>query len=273
YIDNVQITVLESVDVGQRAGYYDQSGVLRDMFQNHLMQLLTLVALEPPSSFEADALRNEKVKVLRAIRRVTPKNSFRAQYTGYQQAEGVAPNSQTATYAALKLHIDNWRWDGVPFYVRSGKATGSKNSQITIEFKCPPHVMLRLDQDSGFEPNLLSMCIQPDEGIRFSFQAKTPDRAMIQPVSMNFGYETSFKGQNIPEAYERLLLDALNGDAALFNRSDEIEAAWDVIDPIVNAWDGENAPPLVEYAPGRDSFAEIDEFLGRDGRVWRDGCV
>jgi glucose-6-phosphate 1-dehydrogenase len=274
YIDNVQITAVENVDVGRRAGYYDHSGVLRDMFQNHLMQLVTLVAMEPPSSFEADALRNEKVKVLRSIRPIRLKDTVRAQYNGYRDAEGVTPNTETATYAALKLYIDNWRWDGVPFYLRSGKAVDSKTSEIIVEFKCPPHVMLRLDQTSDFQPNILSMCIQPDEGIHLQMQAKIPDRSAMQSVSMEFHYNTSFKGQSIPEAYERLLLDAINGDAALFNRSDEIEAAWSLIDPIIQGWEtSPDAPPLAFYDTGSSGPAEVDRFLANDGRIWRPGCV
>ncbi|MBC8170202.1 MAG: glucose-6-phosphate dehydrogenase [Anaerolineae bacterium] len=273
YIDNVQISVTETVDVGQRAAYYDHSGVLRDMFQNHLMQLLTLVAMEPPSSFEATALRNEKVKVLRSIRPLSMQDTFRAQYTGYRQADGVAPESQTATYAALKMQIDNWRWEGVPFYLRSGKAVSSKDSEIVIEFKCPPHVMLRLEDTSDFQPNILSLCIQPDEGIHMQIQAKIPDRAAMMPVSMEFHYETSFKGQSIPEAYERLLLDALNGDAALFNRSDEIEAAWSIVDPVIQDWEKSDAPPLAFYKPNSDGPAEIHDFIAQTGRVWRPGCV
>ncbi len=274
YIDNVQITVLETVDVGSRAGYYDHSGVLRDMFQNHLLQLLTLVAMEPPSSFEADALRNEKVKILRSIRPLKPEDTIRAQYAGYRQAEGVDPQSQTPTYAALKLQIDNWRWEGVPFYLRSGKALNNKASEIIVEFKCPPHVMLRLEETSDFQPNILSMCIQPDEGIHLQMQAKIPDRAAMMPVSMEFHYETSFRGQNIPEAYEHLLLEALHGDATLFNRSDEIEAAWSIIDPILKGWETQpEASPLTVYEPGSSGPAEADTFLARDGRAWRPGCV
>ncbi|HEX2622566.1 MAG TPA: glucose-6-phosphate dehydrogenase [Phototrophicaceae bacterium] len=274
YIDNVQINVAESVDVGHRASFYDSAGIMRDMFQNHLLQLLTLVAMEPPSSFEATALRNEKVKVLRSIRIPKMEDTFRAQYEGYRQADGVAANSQTATFAALKLSIDNWRWEGVPFYLRSGKALNSKESEIIIEFKCPPHVMLRLEDTSDFQPNIMSMCIQPDEGIHLQIQAKVPDHSAMMPVSMEFHYETSFKGQNIPEAYERLLLDALHGDAALFNRSDEIEAAWGIIDPVIQGWElDHDAPPLLFYPTNTEGPAEIHQFIAASGDVWRPGCV
>ncbi|MFQ5790509.1 MAG: glucose-6-phosphate dehydrogenase, partial [Acidobacteriota bacterium] len=179
YVDHVQITVAESVDVGHRASFYDSTGVLRDMFQNHLLQLLTLVAMEPPASFNADQVRNEKVKVLSAIRPVTPemvgRETVRGQYQGYADADGVAPDSQTATYAALRLQIDNWRWQGVPFYLRSGKALARKTSEIIIQFRCPPHVMFPLQPGAYIRPNFLAICIQPDEGIHLRFEAKVPD--------------------------------------------------------------------------------------------------
>ncbi|MCU0498092.1 MAG: glucose-6-phosphate dehydrogenase [Anaerolineae bacterium] len=266
YIDNVQITVMETVDVGRRAGYYDGSGVMRDMFQNHLLQLLTLVAMEPPTSFEATPLRNEKVKVLRAVRPIDLKHTIRAQYDGYRNAEGVASDSITPTYAAIKLYIDNWRWQGVPFYLRSGKALKHKVSEIAIQFKRPPHSMF----GQGIEqiaPNVLTLCIQPDEGIHLQFEAKTPDQPTMQPVDMEFHYRTSFKAQNIPEAYERLLLDALNGDAALFNRSDEIEAAWSIVDPVIQGWSATpDASPLVRYAKDSEGPSEAEHFLAESGR-------
>jgi glucose-6-phosphate 1-dehydrogenase len=272
YVDNVQITVAEQVDVGHRARFYDKAGVLRDMFQNHLLQLLSLVAMEPPASFTADALRNEKVKVLSAIRPVAPEDTVRAQYEGYCQADGVAPNSQTPTYAALKLLIDNWRWQGVPFYLRSGKALAQKVSEVVVEFKCPPHVMFDMPEGC-FTPNILSLCIQPDEGIHLKFEAKVPGSYQdTRSVDMEFHYRSSFGGEALPEAYERLLLDALNGDAALFTRHDEIEMAWRLIDPILTAWETSGAPPLVTYSPGNMGPAEADEFVTRDGRIWWQGC-
>ena len=201
YVDHVQITVAETVDVGHRAGYYDKAGVLRDMFQNHLLQLLALVAMEPPASFNADALRNEKVKVLRAIRPIAPEDALRAQYAGYCDAKGVAPDSRTPTYAALKLHIDNWRWQGVPFYLRSGKALKRKVSEVVVEFKCPPHMMFDRDTDECFTPNVLSLCIQPDEGIHLKFEAKIPGSYQdTQSVDMEFHYKSSFGSGPLPDA-------------------------------------------------------------------------
>ncbi len=271
YVDHVQITVAETVDVGHRAGYYDKAGVLRDMFQNHLLQLLALIAMEPPASFEADALRNEKVKVLSAVPPILPENTIRAQYRGYRDAEGVAPDSKTPTFAALKLLIDNWRWQGVPFYLRSGKALGKKMSEVVVVFKCPPHMMFDGEEDC-FNANSLSICIQPDEGIHLSFEAKVPGSYQdTGSVDMEFHYRSAFGGEPLPDAYERLLLDALNGDAALFTRSDEIEMAWRLMDPILANW-AKGHPPVVTYQPGTMGPDEADDFLARDERVWREGC-
>jgi len=272
YIDNVQITVTESVDVGHRAGYYDTAGVVRDMFQNHLMQLLSLVAMEPPASFAADAVRNEKVKLLNSVRPIDLSDTVRAQYAGYRSAEGVAPGSQTPTYAALKLYVDNWRWQGVAFYLRSGKALTRKNSEIVIQFKKPPHLMFAGLDDGDFTSNILSICIQPDEGIHLKFEAKVPDARVTDSVDMEFHYQSSFKGNSLPDAYERLLLDAIRGDASLFTRSDGIEAAWRLVDPILEGWQTEGAPPITEYAAGTRGPGSADELLARDGRVWRHGC-
>jgi glucose-6-phosphate 1-dehydrogenase len=273
YVDNVQITVTESVDVGHRAGYYDQAGVVRDMFQNHLMQLLSLVAMEPPASFKADAVRNEKAKLFHAIRPLPLNQTVRAQYDGYLQAEGVAENSQTPTYAAMELNIDNWRWQGVPFYLRSGKALRDKNTEIIIEFKLPPHLMFADIQDEDFSANILSLCIQPDEGIHLKLEAKVPDSHITQPVDMEFHYRSSFKGNSLPDAYERLLLDAVRGDASLFTRADSIEAAWQLMDPVITDWeDAADAPPMVSYSPGSMGPTEADILLGRSGRVWRHAC-
>jgi glucose-6-phosphate 1-dehydrogenase len=273
YVENVQITVAETVDIGHRAGYYDQAGVLRDMFQNHLLQLLCLVAMEPPASFSADALRNEKVKVLGSIRPVTPENTVRAQYEGYRDSEGVAPGSETPTYAALKLFVDNWRWQGVPFYLRSGKALANKVSEIVVEFKCPPHLMFGNVEEDCFAANILSVCIQPDEGIHLRFEAKVPGSYQeTRSVDMEFHYRSSFGDGVLPDAYERLLLDALNGDAALFTRSDEIETAWRLIDPILQAWENGDGPSLVTYRRGSSGPAESDQFMARDGRIWRAEC-
>lgn len=274
YVSNVQITVAESVDVGHRAGYYDTSGVLRDMFQNHLFQLLALVAMEPSSMFNADVVRNEKVKVFQSIRPIALEDTVRAQYENYAQAEGVAPDSQTPTYAALKLFIDNWRWRGVPFYLRSGKALKEKTSEIIIEFQSPPHIMFNQTGQGKFSPNILSICIQPDEGIHLRFEAKVPDSDQdMRSVDMEFHYRSSFNGTSLPEAYERLLLEALQGDASLFTRSDGIESSWRVIDPVLDAWARQNNPPLVTYKRGGWGPAEADELLARAGHVWRLGCV
>jgi len=274
YVDNIQITVAESVDVGHRAEYYDSSGVLRDMFQNHLLQLLALTAMEPPASFNATALRNEKVKLLSSIRPIALSDTVRGQYEGYRQTKGVAPDSQTPTYAALKLHIDNWRWHGVPFYLRSGKALATKTSQIRIRFQPPPHLLFNGQNNGSFTPNTLSICIQPDEGIRLKFEAKVPDSPReTRSVNMVFQYSTDFGEYEIPEAYERLLLDALNGDASLFTRSDEIETLWGIVNPILEGWQAPHAPPVVTYPPGSWGPPEADELLARSGHVWRVGCA
>lgn len=274
YVDYVQITVAEKVDVGHRGGYYDTAGVLRDMFQNHLLQLLSLVAMEPPASLDADAIRNEKVKVLSAVRPIPLSDTVRAQYDGYRNAPGVAENSQTPTFAALKLHIDNWRWKGVPFYLRSGKALPAKTSEIAIQFQSPPDVMFNLAQDKCFTPNRLSICIQPDEGIHLKFETKVPDSVReSRSVDMEFHYRDSFNHITLPDAYERLLLDALKADASLFARSDGIHRAWELIDPIITGWETSlDAPPLARYSPGSWGPAEADELLTRAKHRWQLGC-
>ena len=274
YVSNVQITVAEQVDVDKRAGYYDQSGVLRDMFQNHLFQLLALIAMEPPASFDADAVRNEKVKVFQSMRPISLADTVRAQYEGYRRASGVGDESITPTYAALKLYIDNWRWQGVPFYLRSGKALKRKTSEVIVVFQRPPHLMFELPPGADFTPNVLSLCIQPDEGIHLRFEAKTPDAEQeTRSVDMNFHYRDSFNDRAIPEAYERLLLEALDGNAALFTRSDGIEAAWEVIDPVISGWETSGTPDLVNYPRTTWGPDAADELLARDGHLWRLGCV
>ena len=273
YVDHVQITVAEKVTVGHRAGYYDESGVLRDMFQNHLLQLLTLVAMEPPSSFTARALRNEKVKVLSAIRPIPLGDTVCGQYLGYEEELGSGAPSRTPTYAALKLFVDNWRWQGVPFYLRSGKALATKTSEIVIRFQSPPHLMFDLPEGNDLTPNTLSLCIQPDEGIHLRFELKVPDSAQeTRSASMEFHYCSSVETIALPDAYERLLLDALNGDASLFTRSDEIETAWEIVGPMIDGWEAADAPPLARYAPGAWGPVEADELIARDGRVWRGEC-
>ncbi|MBL0176896.1 MAG: glucose-6-phosphate dehydrogenase [Ignavibacteria bacterium] len=274
YIDHVQITVAETVGVEHRARYYDSAGALRDMFQNHLVQLLTLVAMEAPSKVEATALRNEKAKVLEAVQMTAPEhaslNTVRGQYRGYRAEPGVAPDSSTETYAALRLFVDNWRWQGVPFFLRSGKMLPDKTSEIIIQFRRPPTQIF--DTQAGVTElftNRLRITIQPDEGLHLRFITKVPDRGMTtQPVDMDFRYRDTFGGKAIPEAYERLLLDALRGDASLFARSDEIELAWRVIDDIRAGWEGEHAPPLEEYEPGSWGPAGAERLLGRSGRWW-----
>jgi glucose-6-phosphate 1-dehydrogenase len=273
YVDHVQINVAESVDIGHRAGYYEQAGVLRDMFQNHLLQLLTLVAIEPPVSFNANAVRNEKVKVLSAIPPILFSDVVHAQYRGYCQVPGVEPDSCTPTYAAVKLFINNWRWQGVPFYLRSGKALAQKTSEITIVFQRPPHLMFNMPPNHRLTPNILSLCMQPDEGIHLKFQTKVPGSAQAMcSVDMKFHYRSSFEGA-LPDAYERLLLDALLGDASLFARSDEIELAWQLVDPLTCICESPDGPPLAIYEPGSWGPAEADDFMQRDGRAWRQACA
>ncbi len=277
YVDHVQITVAETVDVGHRAGFYDGTGILRDMFQNHILQLMTLVAMEPPASFNADAVRNEKIKVLSAIPPIRPdrvgQDTVRGRYRGYAKAEGVAPGSQTATYAALRLQIDNWRWQGVPFYLRSGKALAAKTSEVIVQFRCPPHVMFPLPPGVSIRSNFLALCIQPHEGIHLRFEVKVPDTFTdMRSVDMEFHYADPFGTGAIPEAYERLLLDAFQGDASLFTRSDGIELSWQIVDPIIEGWQGPAAPPLAVYDRGSWGPAESFAFIARDGRSWLHGC-
>jgi glucose-6-phosphate 1-dehydrogenase len=273
YIDHIQITVTEKVGVEHRGGYYDSVGVLRDMFQNHLLQLMMLVAMEPPASFKATALRNEKVKVLSAVQPITgeavAEHTVRAQYRGYRNEADVKSDSITPTYAALRLFINNWRWQGVPFYLRSGKNLAEKHSQIIIRFKEPPLAMFPMEPGHKMTSNMLVLYLQPDEGIHLRFEAKAPDTvADTRSVDMEFNYAEAFGQSAIPESYERLLLDALQGDASLFTRADEVETAWSLIDPILQAWEADQAPPLAVYKPGTWGPAEADSMLARDGRKW-----
>jgi glucose-6-phosphate 1-dehydrogenase len=271
YVDHVQITVAEEVGVGHRAGYYDRAGVLRDMFQNHLLQLLSLTAMEPPAVLEADALRDEKVKVLRAVRKCT--KSVRGQYRGYRAEEGVAADSNTATYAALEFFVDNWRWQGVPFYLRSGKRLAAKTTEIAIQFKSVPHMLFRRSAGARITPNVLSLCLQPDEGIHLHFEAKEPGAGMLtRSVDLEFHYAEDFGAASLPEAYERLLLDAMQGDATLFTRADEIELAWALTDPILAGWEKPDAAALTFYDPGTWGPVEGEALLGPLGRSWHLGC-
>ena len=277
YVDNIQITVAESVDVADRAGYYDGSGVVRDMVQNHLLQLLTMVAMEPPSTMDADSLRNRKVDVLKAIRHwdtsEVATNVVRGQYRGYLEEQGVAPDSTTGTYVAMRLYVDNWRWQGVPFYLRTGKALATKSSEVVVQFQRPPHLLFSLKPGEEMTPNVLAMCLQPDEGAHLRFQSKIPDQGMsMRPVDMEFHYNTTFKDQSIPEAYELLLDDALGGDASLFIRSDHIEEAWRIVDPMLESWQDPSSPKPQTYGRGSWGPEVADALLAEKGHVWQSVC-
>lgn len=270
YVDHVQITNAETVDVGHRAGYYEESGVVRDMFQNHLLQLVSLTAMEPPATFNAKALRDETVKVLHAISPIHMRDTVWGQYRKYRDAEGVVPNSRTPTFLAIKLFVDNWRWQGVPFYVRSGKALAKRTTEITLQFKQVPHLLF--PDNTTLSPNRLSICIQPDEGIHLTFETKIPGGGMrSKSVDMDFHYG-EISDQALPDAYERLLLDAIKGDASLFTRSDGIERAWQLVDPLLQAWERKEGPPLAFYESGTWGPAEADELLSDHGRTWLLGC-
>ena len=277
YVDNVQITVSETVPVGERAGYYDQAGVVRDMVQNHLLQLLTMVAMEPPSKIDANSLRDKKVEVLTAIRRWTPEvamqNAVLGQYRGYLEEKGVGPGSATPTYVALRLYIDNWRWQGVPFYLRTGKAMAEKLTEIVVQFRCPPHLMFSTSQSREPAPNVLSLCLQPDEGMHLKFEVKVPDQGMgMRSKDMEFHYESAFRDQAIPEAYENLLQDALEGDASLFIRSDHIEEAWSIVEPLLNRSDSQGSSSPQLYEPGSWGPDLANVMLSQDGRSWQRVC-
>jgi glucose-6-phosphate 1-dehydrogenase len=281
YIDHLQITAAETLGVEGRAGYYEGAGALRDMVQNHLLQLLCLVAMEPPSDLNADSIRDEKVKVVRSLRRMAAEavasNVIRGQYAegsingkpvpGYRAEQNVDPKSMTDTFVALRLNIDNWRWWDVPVYMRVGKRLPKSGTEISIHFKKAPLVLFNKESN---EENVLVIRIQPDEGISLRMQAKMPGTSFrIEPVKMDFHYGTSF-GKASPEAYERLLLDAMSGDATLFARRDEVEEAWAFIDIIENSWHAKkDAPPLFSYPAGSWGPEQADELLARDGRAWR----
>lgn len=273
YIDNIQITVAEEEGIGTRAGYYEKAGVLKDMFQNHLLQLLTLITMEPPIDFNEKSIRDEKVKILRAIRNINPSQTYnfsvRGQYIGYREEKGVLSDSNTATFGALKLYIDNWRWQGIPFYLRSGKRMKEKSTYIAVRFKDVPHIMFPYRLRDQINPNVLYLWIQPNEGIRLKFNVKSPGMEMnLSPVVMDFTYSESFEYRILPDAYERLILDIIEGDPTLFTRNDEIELSWRFIDPIVEGWEGSEATPLVFYEKGSWGPKESDDFILRDGRVW-----
>ena len=288
YVDHVQITVAETMGVEGRGGYYDRSGALRDVVQNHMLQLLALVAMEPPASFAPDAVRGEKVKVLSALRPILPdevgKYAIRGQYTtgsingraipDYRTESNVDPNSSTETYVALKLHVDNWRWADVPFYLRTGKALPERVTEITIQFKQPPLALFGHAYHDGhkkadkMQPNTLRLRVQPDEGISLNFGLKIPGPQMIlQPTDMEFYYNKVFDAEP-PEAYERLILDAILGDSTLFIRHDEVEAAWKLIDGVLEGWAQDSPPPIYPYRAGSWGPHMADEFIEKDGRRW-----
>ena len=284
YVDHVQITAAETLGVEHRGGYYEKAGVLRDMFQNHLLQLLTIVAMEPPVKYGSSSTRDRKADVMKAIVPINPENlgeiAVRGQYgpgtmedkpvPGYRQEEGVSPDSKTETFAALKLTVDNWRWAEVPFYLRSGKRMPSKVTEIVIQFKRVPHMFFHLSPDDQMEPNVLTMRIAPDEGIALRFGAKLPGPGMhLRQVQMNFSYAEAFKVQPAT-AYETLLLDAMEGDPTLFNRADVVEMSWGVIEPILDIWAATKPyQPFPNYGAGTWGPSASDQILARDGRAWR----
>ncbi|HBR00713.1 MAG TPA: glucose-6-phosphate dehydrogenase [Cyanobacteria bacterium UBA11691] len=283
FIDHVQITVAEMVGLEGRAGYYETSGALRDMVQNHLMQLFSLTAMEPPNSLDADSIRNEKVKVVQATHLADLSNldrcAVRGQYTsgwskgkqvpGYRDEEGASPESVTPTYAALKLNIDNWRWKGVPFYLRTGKRMPKKVSEIAIQFKEVPYLMFQSAAKQA-NPNVLAMRIQPNEGISMRFEVKTPGSSLrTRSVDMDFRYDRAF-GQANTDAYSRLLIDCMLGDPTLFTRGDEVEASWQVLTPVLDVWDAPAPPEVIPlYEAGTWEPVEAEWLLNRDGRRWR----
>jgi glucose-6-phosphate 1-dehydrogenase len=283
HVDHVQITVAETVGVEGRGGYFEQAGMLRDMVQNHLLQLLCLVAMEAPITLDADAIRNEKVKLLQGLRPIPAEDTscctVRAQYgpgeigdgavPGYRQERGVDPRSVTETFAALRVWVDNWRWAGVPFYLRAGKRLPKRSTEIAIQFKQVPRILFNRTVTDPLAPNVIAMRIQPDEGISLQFSAKVPGSTLrIEPVKMDFDYCETFKAEP-PEAYTRLLLDALQGDQTLFTRRDEVEVAWAFITPILEGWAASGDTDLPGYPAGTWGPVEADAFLAEDGRAWR----
>ena len=278
FVDHVQITVAESIGIEGRAGYYESAGAIRDIFQNHLLQLLAITAMEPPIDFTADSVRNEKVKVLRAIPTPGPRSVVPGQYgrviveglevPGYREESDVDPASMTETYVAAKLYVDNWRWADTPFYVRMGKRLARRETTIAIEFKGAPHPPFEELAAEGLRPNVLLIHVQPDEGVSLAIGAKVPGQGLtIRTVHMDFLYGGAFR-TGLPEAYERLILDAMLGDATLFTRIDEVLEQWSLVDAIVAAW-ARDRPPLPNYPAGTWGPPSADELLRRDGRSWR----
>jgi glucose-6-phosphate 1-dehydrogenase len=275
YIDNVQITVAETIGVGHRAGFYESAGALRDIVQNHVMQVLTLVAMEPPARIMPEEIRDEKVKVLRAIDVMTPddvaKWTVRGQYHGYRDEEGVASDSTTETYVAAKFMIDNWRWAGVPFYIRTGKQLPARATEVALEFKRVPHLPFMATDATELGANVLVVRVQPNDGITLRFGAKVPGQDFkVRTVDMDFTYAEAFSEES-PDAYERLLLDALIGDPTLFIRADEVRNAWRICDPILAAWRN-GRPALTEYEPGTWGPSEADVLIGRESDAWQVPC-
>jgi glucose-6-phosphate 1-dehydrogenase len=282
-VDNVQITVSEKLGVGSRGGYYEEAGALRDMMQNHLLQVLALSAMEPPTSLEAEAIRDEKVKLLRSIRPLHPNqiatNVVRGQYIGgkidgkpvpaYRQENKVKPGSNVETYVAAKFYIDNWRWSGVPFYLRTGKYLELSASEVRVQFRPPPSVLFAAQCESKLDPNSITLRLQPNEGITMRINGKIPGTSMnMRPVRMHFSYDTEF-GAYTPEAYERLLLEAIEGDATLFIRRDEVETAWSIIDPIRFGWGDEPLTDREFYEAGTWGPIAADQLLSVRGHSWR----
>jgi glucose-6-phosphate 1-dehydrogenase len=278
FIDHVQITVAESIGIEGRAGYYEQAGAIRDIFQNHLLQLVAITAMEPPIDFTADSVRNEKLKVLKSMHTPGPKHVVRGQYgpgfvegrevRGYREEEGVAPGSMTETFVAAKLFVDNWRWADTPFYVRMGKRLARRETTIAIQFKRAPHPPFAHTTDEELRPNTLLIHVQPNEGISLAIGAKVPGQGMtIRTVHMDFLYGGAFR-EGLPDAYERLILDAMLGDATLFTRSDEIEEQWALVDAIVSFWRRDRIS-FPNYAAGTWGPAAANELMQRDGRSWR----
>lgn len=285
YIDSVQITAAETVGVEHRASYYDRTGALRDMFQSHILQMLALVAMEPPASFEADRIRDEKVKLLRSIRPFDMgrlNNSIvRGQYgpgaingqevDGYRAETGVDPQSKTETFVAATLFIDNWRWSGVPFYLRTGKRLAKKDTEIAVSFKKVPHSIFDSAGLEDIPPNVIVLQIQPEEGMSLSFQAKRPgSKICMSTLNMDFKYKSVFLA-DMPEAYQRLLLDCMVGDQTLFTRYDDVEVSWRLLTPVLEAWQKDDSAPHF-YAAGSDSFPQADALIESDGRKWRKLC-
>jgi len=286
YIDHVQITIAESIGIEHRGSYYDKVGALRDMFQNHMLQMLALAAMEPPASFEADSIRDEKIKLLRSIRplRFEPWSTsiVRGQYgpgvingkevAGYRSEPSVEPGSKTETFVAAKLFIDNWRWKDVPFYLRTGKRLVCKDTEVAIIFKKVPHSMFvssgLIEAGTAGPPNVLLLQIQPEEGISLSFQAKRPgSKICMSTLNMDFNYRTVF-GVDMPGAYQKLLLDCMVGDQTLFTRADDVKVTWQLLMPILQAWEGDDSAPY-EYPAGSESFPAADGLIESDGRRWR----